>query len=112
MLQLWVGHGSRAAEEKHFFDSHLAPFYRIEQVSVMLFFSLFLILCISCKKCILVIYVHPGHAYVPFPCSFMYVLLTPVILLFEHRTPIDVVGSSLISFAFVIHFLSKSCAIH
>ncbi|PON78470.1 Niemann-Pick C type protein [Trema orientale] len=30
--QLWVGPGSRAAEEKQFFDSHLAPFYRIEQV--------------------------------------------------------------------------------
>ncbi|THG12789.1 hypothetical protein TEA_021783 [Camellia sinensis var. sinensis] len=30
--KLWVGHGSKAAEEKHFFDSHLAPFYRIEQV--------------------------------------------------------------------------------
>ncbi|KVI07692.1 Patched, partial [Cynara cardunculus var. scolymus] len=32
LLQLWVGHGSRAAEEKLYFDSHLAPFYRIEQV--------------------------------------------------------------------------------
>lgn len=31
-FQLWVGPGSRAAEEKLFFDSHLAPFYRIEQV--------------------------------------------------------------------------------
>uniref|UniRef100_A0A7C9FG71 SSD domain-containing protein n=2 Tax=Opuntia streptacantha TaxID=393608 RepID=A0A7C9FG71_OPUST len=30
--KLWVGPGSKAAEEKHFFDSHLAPFYRIEQV--------------------------------------------------------------------------------
>ncbi|GMH16328.1 hypothetical protein Nepgr_018169 [Nepenthes gracilis] len=30
--KLWVGHGSKAAEEKQFFDSHLAPFYRIEQV--------------------------------------------------------------------------------
>ncbi|KAL9273785.1 NPC intracellular cholesterol transporter 1-like protein [Drosera capensis] len=30
--KLWVGHGSKAAEEKIFFDSHLAPFYRIEQV--------------------------------------------------------------------------------
>ncbi|PWA80102.1 patched family protein [Artemisia annua] len=30
--KLWVGHGSRAAEEKQFFDSHLAPFYRIEQL--------------------------------------------------------------------------------
>ncbi|KAK4759848.1 hypothetical protein SAY87_022979 [Trapa incisa] len=30
--KLWVGPGSRAAEEKHFFDSHLAPFYRIEQL--------------------------------------------------------------------------------
>ncbi|XP_042511025.1 NPC intracellular cholesterol transporter 1-like isoform X2 [Macadamia integrifolia] len=30
--KLWVGHGSKAAEEKHFFDSHLAPFYRIEQL--------------------------------------------------------------------------------
>ncbi|KAI8533267.1 hypothetical protein RHMOL_Rhmol11G0284500 [Rhododendron molle] len=32
--KLWVGHGSRAAEEKHFFDSHLAPFYRIEQLII------------------------------------------------------------------------------
>ncbi|MFS8006288.1 putative Sterol-sensing domain, protein patched/dispatched [Helianthus anomalus] len=30
--KLWVGHGSRAAEEKKYFDSHLAPFYRIEQL--------------------------------------------------------------------------------
>ncbi|KAB1203536.1 Niemann-Pick C1 protein [Morella rubra] len=30
--KLWVGPGSRAAEEKQFFDSHLAPFYRIEQL--------------------------------------------------------------------------------
>ncbi|KAF5803944.1 putative protein patched/dispatched [Helianthus annuus] len=30
--KLWVGHGSRAAEEKQYFDSHLAPFYRIEQL--------------------------------------------------------------------------------
>ncbi|KAG0501372.1 hypothetical protein HPP92_001444, partial [Vanilla planifolia] len=30
--KLWVGHGSKAAEEKHFFDHHLAPFYRIEQL--------------------------------------------------------------------------------
>ncbi|CAM8904452.1 unnamed protein product [Rhodiola kirilowii] len=30
--KLWVGHGSRAAEEKHIFDSHLAPFYRIQQL--------------------------------------------------------------------------------
>ncbi|KAG7971471.1 hypothetical protein I3843_07G135700 [Carya illinoinensis] len=30
--KLWVGPGSRAAEEKQFFDSHLAPFYRIEQI--------------------------------------------------------------------------------
>ncbi|PPR89734.1 hypothetical protein GOBAR_AA30949 [Gossypium barbadense] len=30
--KLWVGHGSKAAEEKQFFDSHLAPFYRIEQL--------------------------------------------------------------------------------
>ncbi|KAF7810729.1 NPC intracellular cholesterol transporter 1-like [Senna tora] len=34
--KLWVGPGSKAAEEKHFFDSHLAPFYRIEQVSELL----------------------------------------------------------------------------
>lgn len=34
-LQLWVGKGSRAAEEKQFFDRHLAPFYRIEQVTVL-----------------------------------------------------------------------------
>ncbi|XP_019244879.1 PREDICTED: Niemann-Pick C1 protein-like isoform X2 [Nicotiana attenuata] len=33
--KLWVGHGSRAAEEKLFFDSHLAPFYRIEQTQIM-----------------------------------------------------------------------------
>lgn len=32
LFQLWVGPGSKAAEEKQFFDSHLAPFYRIEQV--------------------------------------------------------------------------------
>jgi hypothetical protein len=31
-LQLWVAPGSQAAEEKEFFDTHLAPFYRIEQV--------------------------------------------------------------------------------
>ncbi|GAY49260.1 hypothetical protein CUMW_117840 [Citrus unshiu] len=30
--KLWVGPGSRAAEEKLFFDSHLAPFYRIEEL--------------------------------------------------------------------------------
>ncbi|OVA00612.1 Sterol-sensing domain [Macleaya cordata] len=30
--KLWVGHGSKAAEEKQFFDTHLAPFYRIEQL--------------------------------------------------------------------------------
>ncbi|KAK9666670.1 hypothetical protein RND81_14G202500 [Saponaria officinalis] len=30
--KLWVGPGSKAGAEKHFFDSHLAPFYRIEQV--------------------------------------------------------------------------------
>ncbi|KAK2392749.1 NPC intracellular cholesterol transporter [Trifolium repens] len=32
--KLWVGPGSKAAEEKQFFDSHLAPFYRIEQLIV------------------------------------------------------------------------------
>lgn len=32
--KLWVGPGSRAAKEKHFFDSHLAPFYRIEQLII------------------------------------------------------------------------------
>ncbi|KAK4351829.1 hypothetical protein RND71_027347 [Anisodus tanguticus] len=32
--KLWVGHGSRAAEEKLFFDTHLAPFYRIEQLII------------------------------------------------------------------------------
>ncbi|CAH9050123.1 unnamed protein product, partial [Cuscuta europaea] len=32
--KLWVGHGSRAAKEKTFFDSHLAPFYRIEQLII------------------------------------------------------------------------------
>eukprot|EP00250_Pteridium_aquilinum_P011541 c20139_g1_i1 orf=465-4397(-) len=30
--KLWVSHGSQAAAEKEFFDSHLAPFYRIEQL--------------------------------------------------------------------------------
>ncbi|KAE8057400.1 hypothetical protein FH972_014096 [Carpinus fangiana] len=30
--KLWVGPGSKAAEEKRFFDTHLAPFYRIEQI--------------------------------------------------------------------------------
>ncbi|CAI9117104.1 OLC1v1018440C1 [Oldenlandia corymbosa var. corymbosa] len=32
--KLWVGPGSRAAEEKQFFDNHLAPFYRIEQLII------------------------------------------------------------------------------
>ncbi|KAG6434864.1 hypothetical protein SASPL_106508 [Salvia splendens] len=32
--KLWVGPGSRAAKEKQFFDSHLAPFYRIEQLII------------------------------------------------------------------------------
>ncbi|CAG7907360.1 unnamed protein product [Brassica rapa] len=32
--KLWVGKGSRAAEEKQFFDTHLAPFYRIEQLII------------------------------------------------------------------------------
>ncbi|XP_020589386.1 Niemann-Pick C1 protein-like isoform X2 [Phalaenopsis equestris] len=31
-MHLWVSHGSKAAEDKHFFDFHLAPFYRIEQL--------------------------------------------------------------------------------
>ncbi|KAF9608782.1 hypothetical protein IFM89_011551 [Coptis chinensis] len=31
--KLWVGHGSKASEEKQFFDTNLAPFYRIEQAS-------------------------------------------------------------------------------
>eukprot|EP00249_Psilotum_nudum_P020094 c27562_g2_i2 orf=166-3330(+) len=30
--KLWVSPGSRAAAEKEFFDTHLAPFYRIEQL--------------------------------------------------------------------------------
>ncbi|XP_024020068.1 Niemann-Pick C1 protein isoform X2 [Morus notabilis] len=30
--KLWVGPGSKAAGEKQFFDNHLAPFYRIEQL--------------------------------------------------------------------------------
>ncbi|XP_020260992.1 Niemann-Pick C1 protein-like isoform X2 [Asparagus officinalis] len=30
--KLWVGPGSKAAEEKKYFDEHLAPFYRIEQL--------------------------------------------------------------------------------
>ncbi|KMZ67950.1 hypothetical protein ZOSMA_251G00230 [Zostera marina] len=29
---LWVGSRSKAAEDKQFFDSHLSPFYRIEQL--------------------------------------------------------------------------------
>ncbi|XP_054787457.1 uncharacterized protein LOC129293484 [Prosopis cineraria] len=32
--KLWVGPASKAAEEKQFFDSHLAPFYRIEQLVI------------------------------------------------------------------------------
>lgn len=32
--KLWVGPGSRAAKEKQFFDTHLAPFYRIEQLLI------------------------------------------------------------------------------
>ncbi|KAG9151287.1 hypothetical protein Leryth_002836 [Lithospermum erythrorhizon] len=32
--KLWVGPGSRAAKEKEFFDHHLAPFYRIEQLII------------------------------------------------------------------------------
>lgn len=32
--KLWVGPGSKAAEEKQFFDRHLAPFYRIEQLII------------------------------------------------------------------------------
>ncbi|CAN6827337.1 unnamed protein product [Brassica oleracea] len=32
--KLWVGAGSRAADEKRFFDTHLAPFYRIEQLII------------------------------------------------------------------------------
>ncbi|XP_072956194.1 uncharacterized protein [Typha angustifolia] len=30
--KLWVGPGSKAAEEKQYFDTNLAPFYRIEQL--------------------------------------------------------------------------------
>lgn len=30
--KLWVSPGSQAANEKNYFDSHLAPFYRIEQL--------------------------------------------------------------------------------
>ncbi|XP_006652645.2 NPC intracellular cholesterol transporter 1-like [Oryza brachyantha] len=30
--KLWVSSGSRSADEKQYFDSHLAPFYRIEQL--------------------------------------------------------------------------------
>ncbi|KAJ0969094.1 hypothetical protein J5N97_021971 [Dioscorea zingiberensis] len=30
--KLWVSPGSKAAEEKYYFDHHLAPFYRIEQI--------------------------------------------------------------------------------
>ncbi|KAK9740157.1 hypothetical protein RND81_03G015700 [Saponaria officinalis] len=32
--KLWVGPGSRAANEKQFFDNHLAPFYRVEQLII------------------------------------------------------------------------------
>ncbi|CAN6463965.1 unnamed protein product [Victoria cruziana] len=32
--KLWVSPGSKAAEEKRYFDSHLAPFYRIEQLII------------------------------------------------------------------------------
>ncbi|XP_022975981.1 Niemann-Pick C1 protein-like isoform X1 [Cucurbita maxima] len=32
--KLWVGPGSRASQEKEFFDTHLAPFYRIEQIII------------------------------------------------------------------------------
>ncbi|CAN1781816.1 NPC intracellular cholesterol transporter 1 [Linum perenne] len=32
--KLWVGPGSKAAEEKQFFDTHLQPFYRIEQLII------------------------------------------------------------------------------
>ncbi|KAL8058278.1 hypothetical protein ABFX02_03G008100 [Erythranthe guttata] len=32
--KLWVGPGSRAAKEKQFFDTHLSPFYRIEQLII------------------------------------------------------------------------------
>ncbi|KAK7371782.1 hypothetical protein VNO80_05147 [Phaseolus coccineus] len=32
--KLWVGPGSKAAEEKDFFDNQLAPFYRIEQLII------------------------------------------------------------------------------
>jgi hypothetical protein len=39
VFQLWTGPGSKAAEEKDYFDSHLAPFYRIEQVSTVLLIS-------------------------------------------------------------------------
>ncbi|KAI4317035.1 hypothetical protein L6164_024947 [Bauhinia variegata] len=35
--KLWVGPGSKAAQEKQFFDSHLAPFYRIEQLILATF---------------------------------------------------------------------------
>jgi len=30
--QLWISPGSRAADEKKYFDSHVVPFYRIDQV--------------------------------------------------------------------------------
>ncbi|KAG7024105.1 Niemann-Pick C1 protein [Cucurbita argyrosperma subsp. argyrosperma] len=32
--KLWVGPGSKASQEKEFFDTHLAPFYRIEQIII------------------------------------------------------------------------------
>lgn len=52
LFQLWVGPHSRAAEEKQFFDNHLAPFYRIEQVwYCFLYFNFFLLVfCDSCKS--------------------------------------------------------------
>ncbi|CAH1448826.1 unnamed protein product [Lactuca virosa] len=33
--ELWVGHGSRAAEEKQYFDSHLEPFCRVKQLTIL-----------------------------------------------------------------------------
>jgi Niemann-Pick C1 protein len=47
LFQLWVGPGSKAAEEKRFFDTHLAPFYRIEQVLLNSSFLLFIFVTLS-----------------------------------------------------------------
>jgi len=52
---LWVGPESKAAEEKKFFDTHLSPFYRIEQVV-----SMFCFVCLysSLLLTVYIIFVH------------------------------------------------------